>query len=48
MYIAQRCFSSGGTCCDFTNGGGNGNNGNNRSGFKNNSKADNCPSYNGR
>merc|ERR1712007_2582 len=28
-YLAQRCCSSSGTCCDFANGGNNGNNGNN-------------------
>merc|ERR1712088_1294993 len=27
-YLAQRCCSSSGTCCDFANGGNNGNNNN--------------------
>merc|ERR1712130_813812 len=48
-YLAQRCCSSSGTCCDFANGGNNGNNnGNNNGGFNNNNKPGSCPPYNGR
>merc|ERR1712038_1112687 len=41
-YLAQRCCSSSGTCCDFANGSGNYNGG----GYNN--KPGNCPPYNGR
>merc|ERR1712088_554544 len=44
-YLAQRCCSSSGTCCDFANGI---NNGNNNGGFNNNNKPGSCPPYNGR
>merc|ERR1712154_573563 len=44
-YLAQRCCSSSGTCCDFANGA---NNGNNNGGFNNNNKPGSCPPYNGR
>merc|ERR1712107_867322 len=49
-YLAQRCCSSSGTCCDFANGGNNGGNyGNNgNGGFNNNNKPGSCPPYNGR
>merc|ERR1712203_330470 len=43
-YLAQRCCSSSGTCCDFANGSGNYNGG----GYNNNNKPGNCPPYNGR
>merc|ERR1719361_3179058 len=43
-YLAQRCCSSSGTCCDFANGI---NNGNNNGGFNNNNKPGSCPPYNG-
>merc|ERR1712083_1187383 len=36
-YLAQRCCSSSGTCCDFANGG-----------INNNNKPGSCPPYNGR
>merc|ERR1719242_2137202 len=40
-YLAQRCCSASGTCCDFANGDNNG-------GFNNNNKPGSCPPYNGR
>merc|ERR1711874_77441 len=57
-YLAQRCCSSSGTCCDYAknpgnNNGGQGynpgwNNGYNGGGYNNNNKPGNCPPYNGR
>merc|ERR1712020_442971 len=45
-YLAQRCCSSSGTCCDFANGGNNGNNGYNNGGQGYNPGNNNGNGYN--
>merc|ERR1712109_29811 len=59
-YLAERCCSSSGTCCDYAKNPGNNNGGQgynpgwnnggnyNGGGYNNNNKPGNCPPYNGR